>query len=309
MQFRLPCFVEGIPRLRAGAVSVASFAKFQVTGTLLAAEMEPSGYIIRGGIEGRERLRVLSRVMQPTSLALLGRAGVRPGMCCLEVGCGGGDLAFDLARMVTPAGRVIGTDIDEEKLQIATREAAGQQLNNVEFLLSDIRDQAPGTDFDFVHARFVLTHLTNPVQALSTMRRALRAGGVIVVEDIDYRGHFCYPHCAALARFVELYTEAVRRRGGDANIGPRLPALLVEAGFVDVQVNVVQPAGTDGELKILAPITLESIAAVVLAEGLATPSEVEAVIAELYTFAQMPGSLVSLPRIVVAWGYRPTMPN
>jgi hypothetical protein len=71
----------------------------------------------------------------------------------------------------------------------------------------------------------------------------------------------------------------------------------------------VQPAGTDGELKILAPITMESIAAVVLAEGLASPSEVEAVIAELYAFAQTPGSLVSLPRIVEAWGYRPQMPN
>ena len=44
-------------------------------------------YIIRGGFEGRERLRVLSRVMQPTTLALFQRAGVRPGMECLDVGC------------------------------------------------------------------------------------------------------------------------------------------------------------------------------------------------------------------------------
>jgi ubiquinone/menaquinone biosynthesis C-methylase UbiE len=62
--------------------------------------MQKSDYVIRGGIEGRERLRILSRVMRPTTLDLLRRVGIRPGMACLEIGCGGGDLAFDMARMV-----------------------------------------------------------------------------------------------------------------------------------------------------------------------------------------------------------------
>jgi ubiquinone/menaquinone biosynthesis C-methylase UbiE len=85
-------------------------------------------YIIRGGIEGRERLRILSRVMQPASHDFLKRAGIQPGMACLEIGCGGGDLAFDMARMVGPAGRVIATDIDRTKLDLARQEAAAQQL-------------------------------------------------------------------------------------------------------------------------------------------------------------------------------------
>ena len=36
-------------------------------------------YLIRGGIEGRERLRVLGRVMRPGNLALLEAAGLGPG--------------------------------------------------------------------------------------------------------------------------------------------------------------------------------------------------------------------------------------
>ena len=47
-------------------------------------------YLIRGGIEGRERMRVVGRVLRPTTLALLERAGVADGMRCLDVGCGGG---------------------------------------------------------------------------------------------------------------------------------------------------------------------------------------------------------------------------
>ena len=42
--------------------------------------MERQHYVIRGGVEGRERLRTLARVMQPTTLSLLERVGVVPGM-------------------------------------------------------------------------------------------------------------------------------------------------------------------------------------------------------------------------------------
>ncbi len=266
--------------------------------------MEKSDYVIRGGIEGRERLRILSRVMQPTTHALLRRAGIRPGMACLEIGCGGGDLAFDMARMVGPAGKVVGTDIDEKKIELARREAEEQQLHNVKFQLADITVSDPGTGFDLVQARFVLTHLANPAQALARMSVALRPGGVIVVEDIDCRGCFCYPESTAFWRYVELYTETVRRKGADANIGPRLPALLVEAGFENVQLNVVQPAGTSGEVKLITPLTMENIADAVLAEGLASRVEIDQLVAELYKFAHSPGTLGGMPRVVEAWGYQ-----
>jgi SAM-dependent methyltransferase len=267
--------------------------------------MKKSSYVIRGGIEGRERLRILARVMRPTTLDLLRRAGLQPGMACLEVGCGGGDLACDMARLLGPAGKVVATDIDEKKLEIASQEAQAQQLNNVEFRLADITERDPGGSFDLVHARFLLTHLTNPAQALARMRQALRPGGVVVIEDIDFRGHFSYPESAALWPYVELYTEVVRRKGADANIGPRLPALLLETGFENVRLNVVQPAGTEGEVKLLNPLTMENIADAALAEGLASAGEVDRLVAELYEFARTPGTVFSMPRVVEAWGCRP----
>jgi ubiquinone/menaquinone biosynthesis C-methylase UbiE len=267
--------------------------------------MKKSSYVIRGGIEGRERLRILARVMRPTTLDLLRRAGIQPGMTCLEVGCGGGDLACDMAQMVGLAGNIVATDIDEKKLEIAGQEAQAQQLANVEFRLADITETDPGTSFDLVHARFLLTHLPNPAQALARMRQALRPGGVVVIEDIDFRGHFSHPETVALGRYVELYTEVVRRKGADANIGPRLPALLRETGFENVRMNVVQPAGSDGEVKLLNPRTMENIADAVLAEGLADADEVDRLVAELYAFARMPGTVASMPRVVEAWGCRP----
>src|SRR5262249_10791451 len=76
------------------------------------AVMNVPSYIIRGGQAGRERLRLLARVMWPTTRELFERVGVRPGMRCLDVGCGGGDLSLDLARLVGPRGSVVGIDLD-----------------------------------------------------------------------------------------------------------------------------------------------------------------------------------------------------
>src|SRR5262245_31410556 len=114
-------------------------------------------YVIRGGVEGRERLRILARVMQPTTRALLERAGIAAGMACLDVGCGGGDVTFEIARMVGPTGCVVGIDLDETKIALARREAAALPPCNVEFRVSKIGDGVATAEFDVVYTRFVLT--------------------------------------------------------------------------------------------------------------------------------------------------------
>jgi ubiquinone/menaquinone biosynthesis C-methylase UbiE len=265
--------------------------------------MEQKHYIIRGGLEGRARLVVLSRVMRPTTLSLLDRAGIRPGMHCLEVGCGSGDIAFELARIVGPEGKVVATDIDEIKLRLAREEAAQRGLTNLEFRFADVLKEEV-EKFDFVHVRFVLTHLADPRKALKKMRQALNPGGVLAVEDTDFRGHFCHPESPAFSRYVELYTKAGQRRGADPNIGPRLPGLLIEAGFEAVQINLVQLAAMSDESKLMAPLTMENIADTVLTEGLASHAEIDQLVHDLYEFARDPNTIVSGPRVIQTWGHR-----
>lgn len=261
-------------------------------------------YIIRGGAAGRDRLRVLSRIMQPSSAALLKRFGVGSGMACLDVGCGGGDIAFELARMAGPTGRVVGWDIDEMILELARSEAQSQNLSNIEFKRADITSDQPEQEFDLVHARFVLTHLVHPEEALRRIHGSLRPGGVAILEDIDLRGYFCYPDHQAFQRYVDLHTRTMQRRGCDPHIGPRLPELLMAAGFRDVGVSVVQPAGMEGDVKLISPITMENIADAIESEGLADRTEIDQIIEKLYEFAETPNTVAGLPRVVEAWGYR-----
>ncbi len=262
-------------------------------------------YVIRGGIEGRERLRVLARVMRATTLSLFDRLGLRDGLACLDVGCGGGDVTLELAHRVAPRGKAVGADLDETKLGMARREAREQGAANVEFRLSDVRQAVAAPEFDVVYARFLLTHLSDPADVVAAFRRHVRPGGLVAVEDVDFSGCFTYPESQAHTRYRELYCTVVRRRGGDPNIGPRLPLLLTRGGLEDVGVCVVQPMGTHGEVKVVEALTMENIAEAVLQEGLATRAEVDEVVHALYEFAADPDTLAGVPRVVQAWGRRP----
>jgi SAM-dependent methyltransferase len=263
-------------------------------------------YVIRGGLEGRERLRMLGRVIWPTTEVLLARVGIPPDAQCLDVGCGGGDVTVAIARLV-PDGSVVGIDYDAEKVVLARDEAASAHCRNVEYRVADVMDPpGNGEFFDVVYARFLLTHLPDPVVAATNMAAQLEPGGVLIVEDIDFRGHFCEPHCQAFRRFVDWYTQAVQGRGCDPNIGPRLPGILRDAGLADIDMHVVQPAGFTGEVKLITAITLEAIADSVLDAGIATVDEFNATVDELYEFARTDGTVMSVPRIVQSWGRRPS---
>jgi hypothetical protein len=133
--------------------------------------------------------------------------------------------------------------------------------------------------------RFLLTHVPDPAALLAALYRHVRPRGVVVLEDIDFRGHFYEPHCPALDRYVDLYTTAVRRRGADAEIGPKLPQLLRDAGFEDVQLSPGSEDGARGRQQA-AHLPHHGVhRRRVVADGLASPAEVRQTIDELYAFA------------------------
>lgn len=265
-----------------------------------------SSYIIRGGDFGAARLHILGAATRPSTLQLLERAGVKSGMRVLDVGCGSGEVTVELARLVGPHGHVTAIDADPIVLEHArTRVAeAGWRAT---FVCADVMraypDEVP-RDHDVGYARFLLTHVVAPETALAHLCSATRTGGTVVVEDVDIPGHFCHPPSAAFARYVELYLAVARHRGGDPAIGPRLPALLHEAGVGDVQVAVAQPVFLDGDGKRVAQLTLAGIREAAIAAGAADGAEIDALVERLDAERRAPGTLQSITRIVQAWGVR-----
>src|SRR5215510_14094511 len=259
-------------------------------------------YAISGGKEGKERLNLLARVMLPTTSQLLNRVGLGKRMKCLDVGCGGGHVILFMARMVGPEGEAIGTDMDGEIIGLAREDAETAKVSNVKFHVLDACDCQWHQEFDLVYARFLLSHLSEPEACLRAMIAACKSHGTVVVEDIDFTGCFCYPHCAAYDRSVELYQKVVRRRGGDPDIGPKLSALVRKAGAVGLQLNVVQPTFLEGEGKLMASITMDRISGAVISEGLADELEVRQITDCLNDAAADSETVMSVPRVFQVWG-------
>jgi SAM-dependent methyltransferase len=225
-------------------------------------------------------------------------------MTCLDLGCGGGDVTMGIARLVGVSGRVVGMDMDSIKLALAREEAARQGLSQVEFRDGNVLEWSEERTYDLIYARFLLTHLRDREAVVGKMRQALKPGGVLAVEDIDFTGYFCHPKNAAFDRYVELYREVVLRRGGDPDIGPKLHGLLLDAGLQSVNLHLVQPVHLDQEGKEICLSTLVNIAEAVLSERLAEESELSGVIAELERFTADPTSVVSFPRVFQGWARR-----
>jgi len=262
-------------------------------------------YVIRGGRRGYERLRVLARTWLPTTSALLDRAGLGPGMSCLDLGCGGGDVTLELARRAGPGGRVTGVDMDEVKLGLARQAAVAQGLSNVDFRALDVYAWAEPGAYDLVYCRFLLQHLRRPVAVLRTMWEAVREGGAIVVEDADFEGSFCDPPNQGFAFWVEAYQRVLERHGGDPLIGRKLHCYFREAGIPAPELTVVQRVDLAGEARMLPHSTVEATAEAIIGEGIASADQVRAALASLAQFAADTGSVCGSPRIFQAWARRP----
>lgn len=105
---------------------------------------------------------------------------VREGDRVLDVGCGFGDTAIKLARLVGPRGEVVGIDCCDAFLDYARNEAAENGIANIRFQRGDAEIALPVNEYDFVFARFGTMFFTNPVAAMRNMRLALKPGGTMV---------------------------------------------------------------------------------------------------------------------------------
>jgi ubiquinone/menaquinone biosynthesis C-methylase UbiE len=253
-------------------------------------------------VKGRERLRVLAGVMRDGTTSVLDKAGIHSGLSCLDVACGGGDVAMLLAARVGAAGRVLGIDHDPEVIRIAAEEAAAQPLPRLSYRVGDVFDLSSDERFDVVYCRFLLTHLPERARALDCMLGALEPGGLMIVEDIDFAGHLCLPEHPAMDDYLRLYVEIARRNGGDPFIGPKLPMMLKAAGLADIEVDISQPLGLSGDAKVVNALTMEGIGPRVVTAGLATDAEVGRIVDDLYAVAEDPTVLASIVRVIQTWG-------
>ena len=111
------------------------------------------------------------------SVVPLAKLELARGSRAVDVGCGWGDTAIELARKVGPAGHVLGLDCCDAFLEKGRNDAAAEGLSNVRFVAGDVQTYPFEPKFDFAFSRFGMMFFSNPVAAMRNVRKALRPGG------------------------------------------------------------------------------------------------------------------------------------
>ena len=130
-------------------------------------------------VEATYATRDVERQRRATLAALELRAGER----VIDIGCGPGYLAAEMAELVGPEGFVQGVDPSPHMLAIAARRAlAHMELSEGDALSLPADD----TSFDAAVSTQVYEYVPDIAAALVEARRVLRPGGRLVVLDTDW---------------------------------------------------------------------------------------------------------------------------
>jgi len=116
-------------------------------------------------------------------------AQLAPGARALDVACGTGDLALELARRVGPGGEIVACDFSEQMLELARVKAAGRDAAvphapiRVEWANAL---ELPYADDEFAAATvgFGVRNFSDLDRGLSELARVVRPGGRVVVLEM-----------------------------------------------------------------------------------------------------------------------------
>ena len=194
--------------------------------------MEDAGYAFRRGRGEYERLIDQAEIFQPLTERMLRGAGIGAGMHVLDIGCGAGDVSFQVSALVGAEGSVTGVDVDGDAIALAEQRRGGYGITNVSFRQADARYLDPGRPFDAAVGRFVLMFMPDPTAALRLFAERVRPGGILA---------FCEQSASvtavpaaqqpALAALLALFTSVFERSGARPDVGAELYPRMRDAGL------------------------------------------------------------------------------
>ncbi len=187
-------------------------------------------YVLERTSAEYQRLRRQSQIWEEATERALRKAGLAPGMTCLDAGCGPGEVMRLMREKVGPSGHVTGADIDAAIGAEALAALTTHFGSNIAFHKADLMaDTISGAPFDLVFARFVLFHQKQPIDFLQRMWALTKPGGTLLIMDHDFLTGGGWPaYVQPIGSFIH---DTFGRSGIDPAIARKIPELMLAAGI------------------------------------------------------------------------------
>jgi SAM-dependent methyltransferase len=172
------------------------------------------------------------------------RAWLERGIDVLDVGCGSGRALNKLAGLF-PRSRFRGYDLSADAVGAANREARERGLTNVAFEIRDCTNLDDIARYDVIFTFDAVHDQGRPDRLLAGIRRALKPGGLYMMQDIRGSSHVHENRDHPLAPFLYtiscMHCMSVSLAQGGMGLGAMWGKelalkMLGEAGFDNVSV-------------------------------------------------------------------------
>jgi ubiquinone/menaquinone biosynthesis C-methylase UbiE len=277
---------------------------------MTAATLKEDDYIIGVNNAEIDRLGFQHKVWRPASEIAWDRAGITTGMTVMDIGCGPGYVAFDLARRVGPTGRVIAIDQSSLFLDALRVGAEARGLDNIDVVEADLADfDWPAEVCDVVWSRWCLSFLPDPDGVMRGIDRTLKPGGAFVaMEYVDYRTVDIIPSTQVFRDFIDAVERSWRHYNGEPNIGRMLPEYFANNGWALESAHPIMHATRPGELMWSWPYSwFEQSPSRMVELGFLTQAQAD----EFWTFIHErnsdPTSMMLTPTVLEAVGRKPVV--
>ena len=169
------------------------------------------------------------------------------GIDVLDAGCGAGLAAIRMAQLY-PQSRFKGIDLCEDAISMAVASAKACRITNVSFEVRDLTEFEDVHTYDLITSFDAVHDMKDPQSLLSSYHRALRPGGVHLMQDIggsaQLENNLDFPFAAFLYAISCTHCTPVSLAQGGEGLGTMwgwetAEAMLRSAGFTDVTRTVL----------------------------------------------------------------------
>ena len=224
-----------------------------------------------------DRLTFQGTVFAPFTRQLFTQAGIKPGMRVLDVGSGSGDVSFLAAELVGESGHVLGVDRSPEAVQRATARAIRRNCSNVAFAVGDPAEMQFDWNFDAIVGRFVLMYQDDPAQSLRKLIERVRAGGLVVFQELDTSACRSCPAVSAFDEAARWLGDALRGSGARPDLGLEMHSLFLDSGLPvpSMRMDAVVSGEAESPVYELLAEAVRSLVPTLHRLNIASPSRVQ----------------------------------
>lgn len=237
---------------------------------------EQHDYVLPLTEEETTRLHAQAHVLDRFTNPLLARY-VRPGMHCVEIGCGLGASTQTIREILGRTGKLTTVDQGDAYLNYTRNRLAATGNDGVDFVKGTAETHAFEPGSDLVFGRAVLHHTRTPGDIFARAAASLSPGGFVIFQEptisAAIRGH----HPAPMRRYWELYSALGEALEMSLEVGDDLAGFARTSGLEILELSMFEPTFIGPKERAIYATLLPAFSDNLMKHGIATAEDLEAV--------------------------------